>query len=568
MRLVGEISYASDLGMSNAEIKFICTGSYLDILNTVDTVYKIGANGAYDFTVNYGVYTVQIRQPESTSFKTILANVKVAATGPQTLEQLIKDQSDIEVLDPTLIEQMIGIRNEAIAARDLAKKWASNPEDIVVETGLFSAKHYMLKAKAYSETSTTAGTAAAASAAAAKTSETNAKASEIAAKASETAAKLSEQNSKSSEVAASASESSALASKNAAKVSETNSKASETNSKASENASKVSETNAKASETAAESYKIAAGNSATSASSSENKAKLWADAAIDVQVEPLKYSAKHWAAKSEGSYQAASISEANALASEQKAKTSETNAKTSETNAKLSETRAVQAETTAITKASEAAGSASSANSSKLAAEEAARQAADSAAASAGSLIEAGNADLSTGVYPPPLQTSAGVKRACFWRVTEGGVVDGIDYGIGDTLVYSVTLSAYYKVDNTESVTSVFGRTGAIVGTKEDVGLGKVDNTSDLDKPVSRAQAVELAKKVDKTTTVNGQPLSGDVVLTKASVGLPNVDDTSDAQKPVSGPQSQALALKANTSYVDSQLNSLNSLAFVYSLIM
>lgn len=568
IRLVGELSYSSDLGLTNAEIKFICTSSYLDILNTVETVYKIGVNGAYDFTVNYGVYTVQIRQPDSNNFRTIMANVKVATAGPQTLEQLIKDQDDIEVLDPTLIEQMIGLRNESVAARDLAKKWASNPEDVVVETGLYSARHYMLKTQALNDAISSNTDKAAVSAAAAKISETNAKASEVASKASETASKLSEQNAKASEVAAKASEDSATASKNAAKVSETNAKASEVAAKASETNSKTSETNAKASEVAAESYKVAAGNSAGNALASENKAKQWADADLNVQVEVGKYSSKHWATKSEQSYQAASISESNALASEQKAKASEVAAKASETASKASETRAVQAETTAITKAAEAASSATSANSSKLAAEEAARQAADSAAASAGSLIEAGNADLSSGVYPPPLETSTGVKRACFWRVTKGGTVDGIDYGIGDTLVYSVTLSAYYKVDNTESVTSVFGRTGAIEGRPSDVQLGNVNNTSDADKPISTAQALEFAKKADKTTTINGQPLSGNVTLTKESVGLGNVDNTSDSQKPVSGPQSQALAQKANTTYVDSQIASLNSLAFVYSLIM
>lgn len=36
---------------------------------------------------------------------------------------------------------------------------------------------------------------------------------------------------------------------------------------------------------------------------------------------------------------------------------------------------------------------------------------------------------------------------------------------------------------------------------KGDVGLGNVDNTSDMDKPVSNAQATELGKKLDKTET-------------------------------------------------------------------
>src|SRR5204863_342420 len=71
------------------------------------------------------------------------------------------------------------------------------------------------------------------------------------------------------------------------------------------------------------------------------------------------------------------------------------------------------------------------------------------------------------------------------------------------------------------------------------------------------------ALKVDKTTTVNGQPLSSNVTITKSDVGLgnvPNVDATNpanisqeathrfvtDAEKPVSTAQATALGLKAD----------------------
>jgi hypothetical protein len=48
-------------------------------------------------------------------------------------------------------------------------------------------------------------------------------------------------------------------------------------------------------------------------------------------------------------------------------------------------------------------------------------------------------------------------------------------------------------------VTSVAGRTGAVVLAKADVGLGSVDNTSDSAKPVSTAQQAALDGKVGKT---------------------------------------------------------------------
>jgi hypothetical protein len=67
--------------------------------------------------------------------------------------------------------------------------------------------------------------------------------------------------------------------------------------------------------------------------------------------------------------------------------------------------------------------------------------------------------------------------------------------------------------------------------TKSDVGLDSVVNTGDSDTPVSGGTTkfttggayTELAKKVDKTTTVNGHALSGNVTVTKGDVGLGNV---------------------------------------------
>lgn len=44
--------------------------------------------------------------------------------------------------------------------------------------------------------------------------------------------------------------------------------------------------------------------------------------------------------------------------------------------------------------------------------------------------------------------------------------------------------------------------------TKAQVGLGNVDNTSDLDKPISTATQTALNAKADKTNRVNGSPLS------------------------------------------------------------
>jgi hypothetical protein len=86
--------------------------------------------------------------------------------------------------------------------------------------------------------------------------------------------------------------------------------------------------------------------------------------------------------------------------------------------------------------------------------------------------------------------------------------------------------------------------TGTVAGvTKAMVGLGNVDNTSDVDKPVSDATQVLLNQKAP----LNNPTFTGTVVgVTKAHVGLGNVDNTSDANKPVSTAQQTALDAKAS----------------------
>ncbi|ARP00801.1 long tail fiber distal subunit [Vibrio alginolyticus] len=163
-----------------------------------------------------------------------------------------------------------------------------------------------------------------------------------------------------------------------------------------------------------------------------------------------------------------------------------------ETNAKASEVKAAEHAGTAQdnAQASDAAIAQTQANA------EAAREAADRAEVAAatltGALVELGNADLSTGVYPEPYTDLNGQVRSCFWKVIKGGTVSGIEYGVGDTLVYSETLEDYYKIDNTESVTSVNGHKGAVTLTKSDVGLSNVPNYA-FTAEVNDASTVKFA---------------------------------------------------------------------------
>ena len=54
------------------------------------------------------------------------------------------------------------------------------------------------------------------------------------------------------------------------------------------------------------------------------------------------------------------------------------------------------------------------------------------------------------------------------------------------------------------TVKSVCGKTGAVALGKEDVGLGNVDNTADLEKPVSAAMQAALSVKADKQNEYGG----------------------------------------------------------------
>ena len=74
-----------------------------------------------------------------------------------------------------------------------------------------------------------------------------------------------------------------------------------------------------------------------------------------------------------------------------------------------------------------------------------------------------------------------------------------------------------------------------------DIGLGNVDNTRDLDKPISTRVSAALNEKVDKSIKVNNKSLTQDVVIEKSDIGLGRVDNTGDMEKPVSNAVQQAL---------------------------
>ena len=370
-------------------------------------------------------------------------------------------------------------------------------------------------------------TAAASSATAAASSATAASSSKTAAASSATAAAASQgvATTKASESQASAAASANKAADAAVSASIASTKAGEASASASTASTKASEaassaTSAASSATAASSSATAAAGSATAAKTSETNANTkasaaatsavsaqkWADNAVDSAVTTGKFSALHHATKASESATAAAASANTSLAKASEAsghassastsasaattKASEaaagastataraTAAASSATSAASSATSAGNSATAAANSATAAANSAAAASSSKTAAASSAADAAASAQVareamyvSTGALIEAGEVNMSSGAYPTPL-TAADKDLACFWKVTTAGIssLDGVDYEVGDTLVYSSSLKKFYKIDNTESVQSVNGMKGAVRLTAADVG--------------------------------------------------------------------------------------------------
>lgn len=99
-----------------------------------------------------------------------------------------------------------------------------------------------------------------------------------------------------------------------------------------------------------------------------------------------------------------------------------------------------------------------------------------------------------------------------------------------DATTASFTTADEMKLDGiaagaqVNTVTSVAGKTGVVTLAKGDVGLGNVDNTSDMNKPVSTAQATAIDTKVDKAGDTMTGILNLATNLTAAQLMPPQVN--------------------------------------------
>lgn len=416
---------------------------FVDWINAAPVTTGAPDAGKFPMTDRYGV-TVYCKSPRQLEYEAQVRLNRQDELIDETEAILTESEARLTAIgnQQAWANQILGYKNDAAASAALAQKWAENPENSAVTTGEYSAKHHAIKAAASQVDVTTRQ-------ADVTTKHNNVIALKQQAQAARTAAQTSETN---------------------AKTSETNAAGSATGAASSASAAASSATTASTKATEASNSATASATSATNALASEIKASKWAEEAENTLVETGKYSAKHHALKAAASATAASTSATNAA-------TAKTAAETARTGAQTAEANAVSAKTAA----------------------EAARDRAELAASSlTGNLSEYGGIDLSGGAYP------AAPESAGFWKVTVGGTVDGIKYGVGDTLVYSKNLNEFYKIDNTESVSSVNGKTGVVSLTAADVGA------------VSTTGNAATATKLQTSRTINGVSFDGTANITVA----------------------------------------------------
>jgi hypothetical protein len=105
----------------------------------------------------------------------------------------------------------------------------------------------------------------------------------------------------------------------------------------------------------------------------------------------------------------------------------------------------------------------------------------------------------------------------------------------------AVAEAALLKAANLSDLEDVAEAKANLSLAKADVGLGNVDNTSDVSKPVSTAAQTALDLKAPLASPTFSGTVAG---VTKGMVGLGNVDNTADSAKPVSTAQATADGLR------------------------
>ncbi len=389
-------------------------------------------------------------------------------------------------------------KSEAVAAKNTAVSSASS-----ASTSATNASNSATSAANSATAANNSKTAAAGSASAAATSKTQAETAKAAAVVAQTAAEDAQEAAEDAEsgaatakMAAEASETAAnthrneaLLHKNAAKTSQDEAAGSAADALAYANSAKTHKDAAAGSATTAANHSATANTHKNSAAASATRAQEWAENDEDDEVITDKYSAKHWMLKAEDQKNAAAGSASSASSSASTANSHKNAAATSASNAASSATSATASKNAA-------ASSASSALSSKNAAAASAAAAASSAASITSGIQFKGEFDASGGSNP----TNPTGEASWFYRISKAGVIGGVDYQVGDQIVFDPTTDSWFKIDNTDRPI-----TSSITSTSTTTALsaagGKALNDAKLNKSGGTL-----------TGTINHTPDTGDIM--------------------------------------------------------
>lgn len=140
------------------------------------------------------------------------------------------------------------------------------------------------------------------------------------------------------------------------------------------------------------------------------------------------------------------------------------------------------------------------------------------------------------------VHAEATINAAGFLSATDKAKLNGIEAGA-----------------QVNTVSSVAGKTGEVALTKSDVGLANVDNTSDLNKPISTATQAALDAKADVVTTYTKTEVDNRIldVVGAAPAALDTLAEIAaqlQSDESAAAVLTNTLAAKADQAYVDTQL--------------
>lgn len=178
--------------------------------------------------------------------------------------------------------------------------------------------------------------------------------------------------------------------------------------------------------------------------------------------------------------------------------------------ATASATAALGYKDTASAAADTATQKAASAATHDASAQDAATRAENAAAAVVGAVLDGGECDLSTGVYPQPI-TVAGKKYSTIWYVAVAGSVSDVAFDVGDLLRYTTANNGYYfKVDAKDDVYSVNGEKGAVTVTPDKIGAEKTGVAQQLiEQHTSKPGAHEISGVQGLAEALAGKETAG-----------------------------------------------------------